>query len=790
MANDNQPQIDITGNAEGFRRATQEAAAHMQGLARQINGHAESITGAFGKVNGAMLAVGAVLGGGAFLKQAAEAVKAQTLEALKLSNALGITAEEANVLNTALGNVFLDTDTYLDGTRAVTKALNGNAEGFAAMGIATRDAKGQLLPMQQIIQNTADALTTYKAGADRNVMANQLLGRSYEDVIKLARVNAEVMADAAQEVEDYQKQLDPAMVEQYRASMENVGDVFEGISTVIGKAVMPVITQLGNWFSSVGPYVVIGFKGAIGGLVALFHGLVTSISLVVDAFKLMWNVGAEVIGGFGELLDLFNQGRFSEMGDAARVGMSKVRAAFSAGQAEMYDDARAGQEKIFNLFANPQASDVSPKGGSKASFTLPTGGTGTKQPAEKQPSYMMYYEAALAEEKRLATERDANREYTKQQELAFWQELLRNAQMGAHDRAAAEKKASELIVEIARAEKREREQLGQEGIRAREAQALGAIDAQSAAAQIAVDLDQMTRLQQLQLEEQYEQQRYQVQLKALQERRAMLSSDPTQDLVAKEQFDNQMIELEQRYQIKRMQIVGQQQKEGGWSQMFAGMQQGWGQMLDGLATRSMSWSQALSRVWQNVRQGFFSSVAGMAQDWIGQQTRMLLAKLGFAAEEKAINTSTAATNVATKASEATGVLSANAAEAGSGAASAMSSIPYVGPILAIAAMGAMVAAVMGLSGGIKSASGGYDIPSGVNPLVQAHAEEMVLPKGPSNVMRQLADMAEAGQLSGGGGGSVTYNDHSGRLSREQIRENARVIASELNKLHRDGWRPA
>jgi len=789
MANDNQPQIDITGNAEGFRRATQEAATHMRTLARDVTGGAESLASAFGSVETKLLAVGTLLGGGAFQSRAAEAVKLQTMEALKLSNALGITAEQANVLNTALGNVFLDSDTYLDGTRAVTKALNGNADGFSAMGIATRDAKGQLLPMQEIIQNTADALTQYKAGADRNVMANQLLGRSYEEVIKLARVNDQVMADAAQEVEDYHKQLDPAAVQAYREAMENLGDVVEGVTIGVGKQTMPVITQLANEFVRAQQETKV-FDGAMAGIATVFETVVVVGANVAYVFR---QIGIEM-GGMAAQMGALLSGdfkAFSIIGEEMKADAKAARREIDDFSERILNARRAASSSSLPASVAGYGKTGPDSGmGTKSAFTFPTAGSGSKQPVEKQPSYMMYYEAALAEEKRLATERDANREYTKQQELAFWQELLRNAQMGAHDRAAAEKKASELIVEIARAEKREREQLGQEGIRAREAQALGAIDAQSAAAQIAVDLDQMTRLQQLQLEEQYEQQRYQVQLKALQERRAMLSSDPTQDLVAKAQFDNQMIELEQRYQIKRMQLAGQQQKEGGWSQMFQGMTQGWGQMLDGLATRSMSWSQALGRVWQNVRQGFFSSVAGMAQDWIGQQTRMLLAKLGFAAEEKAINTSTAATNLATKASEATGVVSANAAEAGSGAASAMSSIPYVGPILAIAAMGAMVAAVMGLSGGIKSASGGYDIPSGVNPLVQAHAEEMVLPKGPSNVMRQLADMAEAGQLGGGGGGSVTYNDHSGRLSREQIRENARVIASELNKLHRDGWRPA
>ena len=55
----------------------------------------------------------------------------------------------------------------------------------------------------------------------------------------------------------------------------------------------------------------------------------------------------------------------------------------------------------------------------------------------------------------------------------------------------------------------------------------------------------------------------------------------------------------------------------------------------------------------------------------------------------------------------------------SGAIAAISPIPFVGPFLAPGIAAEMAA--------LASAAGGYDIPAGVNPLTQLHAQEMVLP---------------------------------------------------------------
>jgi hypothetical protein len=54
----------------------------------------------------------------------------------------------------------------------------------------------------------------------------------------------------------------------------------------------------------------------------------------------------------------------------------------------------------------------------------------------------------------------------------------------------------------------------------------------------------------------------------------------------------------------------------------------------------------------------------------------------------------------------------------------------------------------GLAIAEASAERGYDIPEGVNPVVQTHAKEMILPRAQADVIR---DMAKNG--GGGGGGA-------------------------------------
>ena len=92
-----------------------------------------------------------------------------------------------------------------------------------------------------------------------------------------------------------------------------------------------------------------------------------------------------------------------------------------------------------------------------------------------------------------------------------------------------------------------------------------------------------------------------------------------------------------------------------------------------------------------------------------------------------------------------------AAQAAAGAFAATAAIPYVGPELAPAAAALAYSDTMAF-GALASAAGGYDIPSNINPMVQTHASEMILPASIADPLRGM--IAGGGR---GGGPNVTLN---------------------------------
>lgn len=90
-----------------------------------------------------------------------------------------------------------------------------------------------------------------------------------------------------------------------------------------------------------------------------------------------------------------------------------------------------------------------------------------------------------------------------------------------------------------------------------------------------------------------------------------------------------------------------------------------------------------------------------------------------------------------------GIMS-DAGKAASGAFAAVAGIPYVGPFLAPVAAAGAFAATMAFS-----AAGGFDVPSGLNPLTQLHEREMVLPAHLADPIRDMV-----GGRRGGGGQTI------------------------------------
>ena len=172
--------------------------------------------------------------------------------------------------------------------------------------------------------------------------------------------------------------------------------------------------------------------------------------------------------------------------------------------------------------------------------------------------------------------------------------------------------------------------------------------------------------------------------------------------------------------------------------------------------------------------------AAAEQNMIHQVERTALASV---AKKLEAELAAAVAGKAITAQHALSEIAAHAASAAAGAWSAMSSIPYVGPEIAAAVAAATLVGVLALGSRVASAAGGYDIPQGVNPVTQLHAQEMVLPAPLANTVRSMA------QGGAGAGGDVHHWNVStmdAKSFKETMMTHRDSLAGVVRALAREG----
>lgn len=280
---------------------------------------------------------------------------------------------------------------------------------------------------------------------------------------------------------------------------------------------------------------------------------------------------------------------------------------------------------------------------------------------------------------------------------------------------------------------------------------LSAIDAAQQDAEQQLALRRITVDQLLEMERGFEAKRYQIRMQALIEQEAMMHG-PDEDPIALQQIHAQIEAAEQQHQAKMTAIKNKATLEQNKSVqgLYSNMQSGLANVIAGTAKGTMTISQGLKGLMQSVTGSVIDMLAQTAAQWL---MNLVLTETG----SKAM---------------AVSEISANAGIAGAAATASAAAIPLIGWAMAPEAGLAASAAAMAYMP-MASARNGFDIPAGVNPVTQLHEKEMVLPEAQANAVRSMADGG------GTGGQTINYHDYSGKLSQDEIRRNARVIAKVL-----------
>lgn len=551
-----------------------------------------------------------------------------------------------------------------------------------------------------------------------------------------------------------------------------------------------------QFFANLGKSIGNAFLSAIEWMVNKAVGMINSM---ID----FANSAASMVGGSGiKKLDNVDLKRMDDGGLGGRIvdSMTKDRAGAMA---------NAIKERAANIHEAKAMKGArgGGGGGGSAKTHAPTGGGGSGRKgggkgyaggsgAAQDP--MQGWEEEIKAQKlahrEMQRETLTHQEWDLAREAAYWREKLATVDAGSKTGLKLREKI--LTLEDQLSKQSTEAKINQ--VAAWEKLDKHKLDMEKDAADQALAAGRISQLERLDLEIEFENRRYQIAYDALQERIALAEQDPTYSQSAIDKLKQQMAELGQGHEREQTKNQGKRENQrrkdapnvmemlqDGGKNVWEEAQQQMGQAFSAMLSRTQNFRQAMNGFFKSMGQTFIQEMvrkplAGMMQRMVQESA---IYKMIFGTKE-ALETAAAAKTAATKATETTAVVSSNAVQAASGAAASQASIPYVGPILAVAAMAAMMAAVMGLMGGgggggstttttrIPSAAGGWDIPTGINPLTQLHENEMVLPAEHAQTIRDMA-----GQ--GGGGDTIVINTTGGDFIHKKD------LAKLLKQLNRD-----
>jgi hypothetical protein len=721
----------MRGAMDGVRAQMGETVKSMAGDAAAMGGHFSGLRGALLNTQAGVFGLAGAIAvlGAAKLAASSAAMIEDTME---LSRVMGISTNEATVWKIALDDVGATQGELQTAAKGLSRQLKEHEDSMQAMGLKTRDAAGNVRPMNALLTDAFAILGTYKQGVDRAQASNELFGKGLDASSKLLLINISTLDDAIATMKalglEVGKNATNAWNE-FDAASDRAAIGLKGVAYTAGIVLMPIITDLMKAFNSGVPTAVGVTRKAFGSLAQTFHEVKSEVLVLGSAIGAMVATFATSFEGLRASIDMALNRNFS--GAAAEMAatgqrMKTIRSAFMADRVAIEGEAAAQIRAIWTPDTERgSGGDSGDKTrGDKGDKDKGKGDCAARVAAPPvEPSFMKYYDAALSEEKRLAAEKDSLREYTKAQELEFWRNLLQNASLVGKDKVAITKKVADLEVEILRDAAKQRQSIDAEVRAGAEQRALEAVELARTEAQTQADLGNITAKQLLEQERTFEEQRTEIRRTYLQARLALI--DPDRDPVEHARVSNDIANLEATHQQRLAQIRGSLAKDAQnnpLATIFEGIGQSMQKSIDGIIGRTQTMRTALTSLWQGTRSAI-----------TGELSKIIRAKIAAFARERLLMLAG---------------IGGKAAEAGAGAAASQAAIPIVGPAMAMASMAAIMASVLGLSGKVPSARGGFDIPFGSNPMTQLHEQEMVLPKEQADVIRGMA--------GGGGGGAVNH----------------------------------
>lgn len=247
-------------------------------------GKAKKLVGGLGKV--------ALVGGAAFAAAGAGALKMATSAAEstdridKMSQKLGISRQGFQEWDFILSQSGTSIDSMTAGMKTLTnsvddarKGTGAGAEAFERLGISMEDLEGK--SQEEVFEMTVSALQGVTDETERAALANDLLGRSGQELAPLLNAGADSIDNMKEQAHDLGLVMGDEAIDagvQFTDTMDQLKRSFGVVASEVGTALMPIFQEMAQLVIDHMPEIKKIFS-------TVFKVIGTVVSTVVKIFK-------------------------------------------------------------------------------------------------------------------------------------------------------------------------------------------------------------------------------------------------------------------------------------------------------------------------------------------------------------------------------------------------------------------------------------------------------------------------------------------------------------------------
>jgi tape measure domain-containing protein len=274
-------------------------------------------------------------------------------------------------------------------------------------------------------------------------------------------------------------------------------------------------------------------------------------------------------------------------------------------------------------------------------------------------------------------------------------------------------------------------------------------------------MGQISDQEQLAALRQMEEQKYQIEVQALNDKIRLTKEEGT----ARQQQLDELAKMKEKHdaEIGKLDAARILAVKKDWEKLLDPITAAFDSSIKGMILGTTTMQKVMANLGQAILGEFINMGLKIVKNWAatelaktsltqsGTVMRTLLESMGLV-KSTAAQTAASTTTIITKKTEAALVIPAEAATAAGAAASSVAAIPIVGPGLAAAAYAQTMGMVMGGLAVASSAGGEWQVPADRLNLV--HKNETILP---AHIAGPLRDMVSNGGNSGGGGHTINIS---------------------------------